>query len=142
MNFSNFIGHTVLNNLQMWTKCTLKQIFKISIHKQNYSKSYTSLKFWLQNILSLWPWGLATLQTTQVLFIFSASYDNVAPTCTINYNNIQLNWQRSIRVARIEITPLPPPPIYKPYHNRTGWKLSTFHRINYDLYVCFCSSKQ
>ena len=59
MNFSNFIAWThCFNNLQMWTKCTLKQIFKISIHKQNYSKSYTSLKFWLKNILSFWSWGL------------------------------------------------------------------------------------
>ena len=45
------------NNLQMWTKCTLKPFFKISVHKQNYCKSYTSLKFWLKNILSLWSWG-------------------------------------------------------------------------------------
>ena len=41
------------NNLLMWAKCTPKQIFKISVHWRNYCKSYTSLKFWLKNILSL-----------------------------------------------------------------------------------------
>ena len=40
----------------MRTKSTLKDIFKILVHLQNYCKSYTSLKFWLKNILSLWSW--------------------------------------------------------------------------------------
>ena len=36
--------------------CTFLHKIKFLVHYQNFVKIYTSLKFWLKNILSLWSW--------------------------------------------------------------------------------------
>ena len=46
------------NILQISKICTFKHNVKMLVDYENYSKSYTSLKFWLKNVLSLWSWAL------------------------------------------------------------------------------------
>ena len=46
------------NNLQIWKLCTYRQNIEILYDYLHYFMSYTSLKFWLENILSLWSWAL------------------------------------------------------------------------------------
>ena len=58
MNISNFIGHTVFIISRCEENVLLNKSIKFRFIKKNYWKSYTSLKYWLKNFLSLWSWGL------------------------------------------------------------------------------------
>ena len=62
----------------MWTKCTIKHIFKnFGSLTKLLQKLYTSLKFLLKNILSLWSWGQ--------MYYYTHIYDSSLALMTQNY---------------------------------------------------------
>ena len=52
---------------------TFKHNVNILDDYQNYTKSYTSLKFWLKNVLNLWSWAPYYEKNSKLHILISTS---------------------------------------------------------------------
>ena len=59
---------------------------------QNHLKNYTSLKFWLKNILSLWSWGLLS----DIQWVYSFLWLNFDLTCLWHSVDRSPCWHRGV----------------------------------------------